>query len=52
MNYFSDAYADKLWKAIKKKHGQSRKKFMSVEAKEDYNQTVKILEALCEIILK
>jgi hypothetical protein len=48
----SQEFTDKLLKVVKKKHGGSRKRFMSIEAREEYNQTIKTLEKLCEVFLK
>jgi len=40
----SDEFAKDLRRRIKKKHAHPRKKYMTIEEREEYNKTIKRLE--------
>lgn len=48
----SQNFTDRLEKSVKRKRGQSKRKFMSIQAKEEYNEKIKIAEMLLEVLLK
>lgn len=51
-NLVSHDFALRLEKSVKKKHNQARKRFMSLETKEEYHEKLKIAQRLLEVLLR